>query len=153
LQQHTVFKTRPNSKLKSKPKLKKRKGIAMSAPSSLVSWVLFLLGFALHFLLQAKASVSSRSNGLRSVREWIALTWPTALVRLFLCALAFGVWLDMPNVFNKLAASATGGAIVQPLPLNRETIALFGYLSDSLLDKFVAILGFSAEVPRLAPPN
>jgi len=125
----------------------------MSTPSSLVSWVLFLLGFAMHFLLQAKASVNSRSNGLQAVRQWIALTWPTALVRLFLCALAFGVWLDMPNAFNKLMESATGGAVTQALPFNRETVALFGYLADSLLDKLVAILGFSTEVPRLAPPN
>jgi len=125
----------------------------MPAPSSLVSWVLFLLGFSMHFLLQAKASVNSRSNGLQTVRQWVALTWPTALVRLFLCALAFGVWLDMPNAFNKLMASATGGAVTQALPLNRETVALFGYLADSLLDKLVAILGFGAEVPRLAPPS
>jgi hypothetical protein len=125
----------------------------MSAHSTPVSWVLFLLGFAMHFLLQAKASVNSRSNGLQTVRQWIALTLPTTVVRLFLCALAFGVWMDMPDAFNKLIASATGGAVTQPLPLNRETVALFGYLSDSLLDKFVAILGFSAEAPRMVPPS
>ncbi len=125
----------------------------MPVPSSFVSWALFLLGFAMHFLLQAKASVKSQSHGLQTVRQWIALTWPTAIVRLFLCALAFGVWLDRPNAFNKLMESASGGAVPQPLPLNRETIALFGYLSDSLLDKLVAILGFSTEVPRLAPPS
>ena len=125
----------------------------MSAPSTPVSWGLFLLGFAMHFLLQAKASVNSRSNGLQTVRQWIALTLPTTIVRLFLCALAFGVWMDMPDAFNKLIASATGGAVTQPLPLNRETVALFGYLADSLLDKLVAILGFSAEVPRMVPPN
>ena len=83
----------------------------MPAPSSLTSWALFSLGFAMHFLLQAKASVKSQSNGLQTVRQWIALTWPTAVVRLFLCALAFGVWLDMPNAFNKLVESATGGAV------------------------------------------
>ncbi len=120
---------------------------------SLIKWALFLLGFAMHFLLQAKASVRSQSNGLKTVREWMALTWPIALVRLFLCALAFGLWLDMPDAFNKLLKSATGGAVTQALPLNRETIALFGYVADSLLDKVVAILGFSVEVPRLAPPH
>ena len=125
----------------------------MTAPTSFVSWILFLLGFSMHFLLQAKASVNSRSNGLHSVRQWIALTWPTVLIRLFLCALAFGLWLDMPNAFNKLMASATAGAVTQPLPLNRETVALFGYLSDSILDKLVAIVGFSTEVPRLVPPS
>jgi len=125
----------------------------MPVPASFISWALFLLGFAMHFLLQAKASVQSRSNGLQTVRQWITLTWPSALVRLFLCALAFALWLDMPNAFNKLMESATAGAVTQPLPLNRETVALFGYLSDSLLDKLVAILGFSTEVPRLVPPN
>lgn len=35
----------------------------------------------------------------------------TAVARLFLCALAFGVWLDMPNAFNKLVESASGEAV------------------------------------------
>jgi hypothetical protein len=120
---------------------------------SVLRWALFLLGFAMHFLLQAKASVCSQSNGLKTVREWLALTWPTVVVRLFLCALGFGLWLDMPDAFNKLLKSATGGTVAQVLPLNRETIALFGYVADSLLDKVVAILGLSVEVPRLAPPH
>ena len=118
-----------------------------------LSWGLFLLGFAMHFLLQAKASVSSQSNGLKTIRQWLALTWPTAAVRLFLCAIAFGFWLDMPDAFTKLLTSVTGGAVTHPLPLNHETIALFGYVADSMLDKAVSILGFGIEVPRLAPPS
>jgi hypothetical protein len=123
------------------------------ATPSLWRWALFLLGFAMHFLLQAKASVRSQSNGLKTVREWLALTWPVAVVRLFLCALVFGLWLDQLDVFSKLVASATGGAVTKSLPLNREAIALFGYVADSMLDKVVAILGFGIEVPRLAPPH
>jgi hypothetical protein len=119
---------------KSEADFNQREGITMPAPSSLVRWVLFPARVSMHFLLQANASVNSRSNGLQTVRQWLALTWPTALVRLFccarLCALAFGVWLDMPNAFNKLMASATGGAVTQALPLNRETVALFGHLAD-----------------------
>lgn len=118
---------------------------------NVTSWGLFLLGFAMHFLLQAKASVSSQSNGLKTVREWLALTWPVSLVRLFLCGVAFGLWLNTPDLFSKLLASVTG--VTHPLPLNRETIALFGYVADSLLDKAVSILGFGIEVPRLAPPR
>ena len=118
-----------------------------------VSWALFLLGFAMHFLLQAKASVSSKSNGLKTCREWLALTWPVAVVRLFLCAVAFGFWLDTPDAFNKILAIATGGAIPHSVPMNHETIALFGYVADSLLDKAVSILGFGIEVPRMAPPD
>ncbi len=125
----------------------------MHDASRLISWALFLLGFAMHFLLQAKASVRSQSNGLKTVREWLALTWPIAVVRLFLCALAFGLWLDMPDAFSSLLKTATGGAVTQAIPLNHETMALFGYVADSLLDKIVAILGFSVEVPRLAPPH
>jgi len=104
-------------------------------------------------LLQAKASVSSQSNGLKSVREWLALTWPISLVRLFLCGVGFGLWLSTPEMFNKLLAALTGGAVTHPVPLNRETIALFGYVADSLLDKAVSICGFGIEVPKVAPPN
>jgi hypothetical protein len=118
-----------------------------------VSWGLFLLGFVMHFLLQAKASVSSQSNGLKSVREWLALTWPVSLVRLFLCGVAFGLWLSTPEMFNKLLATLTGGAVTHSVPLNRETIALFGYVADSMLDKAVSICGFGIEVPKVAPPK
>ena len=118
-----------------------------------MSWYLFLLGFAMHFLLQAKASVKSQSNGLKTIREWLALTWPIAIVRLFLCAVAFGFWLDTPDAFTKALSTITGGALTHPLPFNHETIALFGYTADSLLDKAVSILGFGIEVPRVAPPE
>jgi hypothetical protein len=107
----------------------------------------------MHFLLQAKASVKSQSNGLKTIREWLALTWPNAIVRLFLCAVAFGFWLDTPDAFSKLLTTMTGGVLTHPLPLNHETTALFGYVADSLLDKAVSILGFGIEVPRLAPPD
>lgn len=83
-----------------------------------MSWCLFLLGFAMHFLLQAKASVKSQSNGLKTIREWLALTWPIAIVRLFLCAVAFGFWLDTPDAFTKALSTITGStyasAAVQP---------------------------------------
>jgi ascorbate-specific PTS system EIIC-type component UlaA len=125
----------------------------MCSTNPSLSWVLFLLGFAMHFFLQAKASVCSQSNGLKSVREWLALTWPVAVVRLFLCAMAFGLWLDKPEAFNKLLTAITGGALTDAMPLNRETFALFGYVADSMLDRVVSILGLGIEVPRLAPPH
>ena len=87
------------------------------------------------------------------IHEWLVITWPIALVRLFLCAIAFGFWLDTPEAFTKALTTITGGTLTHPLPFNRETIALFGYVADSLLDKAVLILGFGIEVPRLAPPN
>jgi hypothetical protein len=123
------------------------------AVPSWISWVLFLLGFAMHFLLQAKASACSQSNGWKTAREGLALRWPIARVRLFLCALVFGLWLDKPDAFNKLLTLVTGGTVPQALPLHRVSIALFGYVADSLLDRVVAIVGFSVEVSRLAPPH
>lgn len=121
--------------------------------SHTATWALFLLGFAMHFLLQAKASVSSQSNGLKTIREWFALTWPVTVARLFLCAVGFALWLDMPDAFNHLLNTVTGGALPHALPINRETVALFGYVADSVLDKAVSILGFGIEIPRLAPPH
>ena len=117
------------------------------------TWGLFPLGFAMHFLLQAKASVRSQSNGLKTVREWLALTWPITVVRLFLCGVGFAVWLDMPEAFNHLLNTVTAGALPHALPLNRETVALFGYVADSVLDKAISIVGFGIEIPRLAPPH
>jgi Sec-independent protein secretion pathway component TatC len=86
-------------------------------------------GFVMHFWLQAKASVSSQSKGLKSVREGLALTWPVSLVRLFLCGVAFGLWMSTPEMFSKLLATLTGGAVTHSVPSNRETIALFGYVA------------------------
>ena len=59
----------------------------------------------------------------------------------------------MPDAFNHVLNSATGGTLPHAVPLNRETVALFGYVADSVLDKAVSILGFGIEIPRLAPPR
>jgi hypothetical protein len=56
-------------------------------------------------------------------------------------------------MFNKMLATLTGGAVTHSVPLNRETIALFGYVADSMLDKAVSICGFGIEVPKVAPPK
>jgi hypothetical protein len=116
----------------------------LGAVSAGVCHALFVVG---------EGYVSSQSNGLKSVREWLALTWPISVVRLFRCGVAYGLWLNTPELFNKLLATLTGGAVTHPVPLNRETIALFGYVADSMLAKAVTICGFGIEVPKVAPPK
>ena len=107
----------------------------MSVPSTPVSWGLFMLGFAMHFLLQAKASVNSRSNGLQTVRQWIALTWPTAVVRLFLCALAL-------RYFTAFPASVQAWVAILGLVLSSVIGLFFGIypaIRASRLDPVVAL--------------
>ncbi len=114
--------------------------------SRTILWAIFLAGWMLHALLQAKASVSSKSNGLRSIREWFALTWQFVFARWFLSALALQLWMEAPAVFG-----ATLG--ISALPLTKATAGIFGYSVDSLLDKLGASFGLKIEIPKLAPPR
>ena len=116
-----------------------------------VYWLLFAFGFSMHVLLQAEASRRSKSNGVRSVFSWLAITWPVVLGRFFLCALGMGAWMEMPAVFSKLVGMVSGSA--PALPLNGTTVALFGYLSDSFVDKVATIIGIKLEIPQIAPPT
>jgi hypothetical protein len=113
-------------------------------------WVPFFLFLALHVLAQAWAAIRSQANGVNGVGAWLAITWPVVLVRGGISALFFAAWLEMPDMFAKIAGLVFPGNT--SLPLNDVTSGLFGFLVDEGLDKIFAILGMSANIPKASPP-
>jgi len=113
----------------------------------LALWLMFLAGWSIHAMLQAKASAASKSNGLHSTREWFVLSWHIVLARGFLAALAMKLWCEAPA----LLGSALGVALAAPL--TPATAGIFGYTADSVIDKLGCTFGvIKLEIPKLVPP-
>jgi len=106
-------------------------------------WLLFYAGFAVSLLLQAQTSVTSNSNGLRNVGDWIKLHWHVVIARLFLSQ------MFLPLIIHYIPASIG-------LPI-WSVYGASGFISDSLLDKVLFMfgqrLGLKVEVPQEAPPH
>src|SRR5215831_9716056 len=106
---------------------------------------MFLVGWFVHAMLQAKASAASDSNTLHSPWEWFGRAWQIVLARWFLSALAMQLWFEAPTIFG-----ASFG-VAMAVPITKATAGIFGYTADSLLDRLGAIFGIiKLEIPR--PP-
>lgn len=114
-------------------------------------WISFFVGQVIHVLLQAEASVRASSNGIETVRHWLSVMWIPVIGRVFLCSVAMALWLESPALFSKGLAVI---AINFLIPMNYATTALFGYVSDSFLDKLGAIIGgrLNVDIPKVVPP-
>jgi hypothetical protein len=113
----------------------------------LTFWLMFLAGWSIHALLQARASVTSKSNGLHSTRQWFELSWQIVLARGFLAALAMELWCEAPSLFG------TSLGVALAAPMTNATAGIFGYVADSVLDKLGASFGIiKLEIPKLSPP-
>ena len=105
-------------------------------------WLLFYAGFAVSLLLQAQTSVSSNSNGLRNIFDWLRLKWHVVVARLFLSQ------MFLPLIIHYIPTSIG-------LPI-WSVYGASGFIADSLLDKalfmFGERLGLKIEVPQEVPP-
>jgi hypothetical protein len=104
-------------------------------------WALFYAGFAASLLLQAQTSVSSSSNSLANVWEWLKIHSVVIGVRAFLCAMTVPLMVHYIPQGLGLPIWAVYG--------------IAGFLADTLLDKVLFIfgqrLGMKVEVPQVAP--
>lgn len=108
-------------------------------------WILFAVGWVLHMLLQAKASVNSKSNSLENIGQWLKLQWLIIAVRLFLAVLIMLLWHEAPALFGQIVGAA--------IPMTLATCGLAGFAVDAFVDKVGAIFGLKIEVPSAAPPE
>lgn len=108
-------------------------------------WILFAVGWLLHVLLQAKASVNSDSNSLENVRQWLKLSWLILVVRAFAAALLMLLWHEAPQYFGQVV-----GAVV---PMTKATAGIAGLAVDAFIDKLGAIFGLQIDIPKVAPPG
>lgn len=108
-------------------------------------WILFTVGWLLHVLLQAKASVNSKSNSLENVRQWLKLSWLVLIVRAFAAVLLMLLWHEAPQLFGQIAGAA--------IPMTKATCGIAGLAVDAFIDKLGAIFGLKIEIPVVAPPE
>jgi hypothetical protein len=105
-------------------------------------WLLFYLGFLTSTLLQARTSISSQSNNLKTVAQWLSLHWQVVWANLFLST-AFSA-----GIFHLIPASSGLGEF--------GTYAAGGFIANSVLDKILFIfgqqIGLKVDVPQISPP-
>lgn len=104
-----------------------------------ILWGLFYAGFATSTLLQAKTSVSSASNNLQNIKQWLSLHWAVVWANLFLST-AFSAL-----IFKMIPAGTGLGQF--------GTYAAAGFIANSVIDKILFIfgqqIGLKVEVPAL----
>jgi hypothetical protein len=111
--------------------------------TKLTFWLMFVPGWSVHSILQAKASSTSKSNSLHTSWDWFKLSWQVVLARGFLAALAMELWCEAPTVFG----ASLGVALAAPM--TKATAGIFGYAADSVLDKLGASFGLiKLDIPR-----
>lgn len=108
-------------------------------------WILFIVGWVLHLLLQAKASANSRSNSLQNIWQWFRLQWLVVIARLFLAVLFMLLWHEAPSLFGQIVGAA--------IPMTMATSGIAGFAVDAFVDKIGAIFHVSIEIPALKPAD
>jgi hypothetical protein len=110
----------------------------------------FLAGQALHILKRAGMAVRSKSNPIRSRREFLRLFWDVLLIRTVLCASAFWVALQNPQSLARLTHT---WELPPDLSLrwSAGTALMFGYFADSIFDWIASRIPiFRREMPAVA---
>ncbi len=98
-------------------------------------------------------AVRSKSNSIRSRREFVAFFWDVLLVRVLLCTGLFAALLTNPRGLTKLFA-LLGSGIAADITLNPGTALIFGYFADSVLDWLVSkIPMLQKELPAWNGPS
>lgn len=112
---------------------------------TLLFWLFYFTGWALHLYSQGAASVKSNSNGLTSVQQWMRMHAHVIAIRLFLAVCSMLLWHESPSLFSEVIGRA--------LPMTKATCGIMGFGIDALWDKVTFLLGLKVEVPQLAPPQ
>jgi hypothetical protein len=106
-------------------------------------WVIYFAAQLIHMTVRAGLSTRSQLTPWDSLRQYVSKFWPQLVARVFLASLAFWWWIHSP---------AQVGTVVL-LPVNPATAGIFGWFSDSVLDKVIALLLPTAKVALPALPD
>jgi hypothetical protein len=113
---------------------------------TIILYFLYTLGVLAHVLLRAGYAIRNPVNPIASRGGFIKTNWDTILVRTFLSTIAFSVWINHPMLVST-AFAYFKIPLNFDIPLTNATAAMFGYLSDSVLDSAQSAI---AAVPQLA---
>jgi hypothetical protein len=122
-------------------------------------WVLYFVGHFFHTLAKATAAVRSKMNPLQTVTQYVAARWAPLSIRLFLTTVLFMAWWSDPTLaqsaFKAIGTHLSAGTLKTFLegvsfPLNPATAAIYGYASDSILDKLCSYVPWlQNEIPKV----
>ena len=131
-------------------------------------WFFYFVGHFFHPLAKASAAVRSKMNPLQTVGQYVAARWAPLSVRLFLTTVLFMAWWSQPvlaqSAFKAIGTHLAPGPLKSFLegivfPLNPATAAIYGFASDSILDKLCGYVPWlQNEIPKVhgkgngAPP-
>jgi len=122
-------------------------------------WFLYFVGHFFHTLAKASAAVRSKLNPLQTLTGYVAARWAPLSVRLFLTTVLFMAWWSDPTLaqvaFRSIATHLSPGPLKSfiegvSFPLNPATAAIYGYASDSILDKLCGYVPWlQNEIPKV----
>jgi hypothetical protein len=119
----------------------------MDPEQALYVWVLFNLGVLLQILFQARGSIASSSNSIKSFRVWWQYNVRDLGWRLFVDGLWFAVWLVGPYFLGDAAARLIPPASYAIAPW-------IGFSADRFTHSLGFILRFTTlEMSHVAPPE
>jgi len=107
----------------------------------------YMTGQVLLVICTAFLASKSKLNGLARLRDYFLLRWPPLVLRWFLSLCTFALVWNNPKVLNL-------DAWVPTFPMQMGLSGIFGWVSDSILDKILAIIfpGIQKEIPPVPEP-
>ena len=102
----------------------------------------FLLAISVAYI-----SSKSQLNSFRNLRDYFATRWPPLALRWLLSLSLFMLVWNNPHVMNL-------DAWVPTYAMQMGLCGIFGWVSDSVLDKVIALIfpGVHKELPPIPPP-
>lgn len=134
-------------------------------------WFLYFVGHFFHTLSKANLAVRVKGQPPYSMLEYAQARWVALSTRLFLTTVLFMAWWSQPTLaqsaFEAIAKHLAPGPLQSFLngivfPLNPATAAIYGFASDSILDKLCGYIPWlQNEIPKVngngdsrgGPPN
>lgn len=109
----------------------------MENANQFVLWLLFAAGQTAHILKRASMAVRSKTNSIRSRREYFVFCWDILLIRIALCSSLFCWALYRPDFIRHLV-ELLGVNLQVDFRIDTGTALVVGYFADSILDWMVS---------------
>ena len=108
----------------------------------------YMTGQLLLVICTAFLASKSRLNGIHGLLGYFALRWPPLALRWFISLCLFMLVWNNPKVMNL-------DNWVPTFPMQMGLSGIFGWVSDSVLDKVIALIfpGVNKELPPVPPPD
>lgn len=119
-----------------------------STPQYVALLCSYMTGQLLLVICTAYLASKSTLNGLSKLRDYFALRWPPLALRWFISLCLFLLVWGNPKVMNL-------DSWVPTFPMQMGLSGIFGWVSDSVLDKVIALIfpGVNKELPPVPPPE